>query len=59
MQDPHAESVADAYIKLIIQHQQGFIHSGSLTDEQTARKRAQILAAFRQELIARLQQQES
>ena len=58
MQDPHAESVADQYIKLIIQHQAGFIHQGSLTDEQTARKRAQVLAAFRQELIAQLTKQQ-
>lgn len=57
MQEPRAVSLADEYIKLILQHQEGIVHQGTLSDEQTARKRAQMLAAFRQELIAQLMQQ--
>ena len=57
MQEPRAVSIADEYIKLIIQHQEGFVHPSTLSDEQRARQKAQMLAAFRQELIAQLMQQ--
>jgi hypothetical protein len=57
--DPAAAARADEFIRLILQYQPGALkmNSAPLNDTEAAKKSAQALATFRQELITLLAQQ--
>lgn len=57
MQEVHAVSLADEFIRLMLQHQSIVLPQGTFADDEQARTAAQAIATFRQELIARLMQQ--
>ncbi len=53
-----AAAKADKILLLMTQHQQGLIAPGHLTNPDMARKLAQSLAAFREELAKELVKQQ-
>ena len=54
MTDSNAAFKADELIKLLLTHQANLFGEHPLANEAEARKAAQVLAAFRQELTAQL-----
>ena len=58
MNEPIAANKADDFIKLLLAHQTDPLGKFPLSDEQSAKQAAQVLAAFRKELIAQLTQQQ-
>jgi hypothetical protein len=58
MQPVNAAGRADEIINLLLTHQEDPFGKFPLQDESQARKTAQVLATFRQELIAHLVQQQ-